>query len=347
MTISPGTTTFQDPTVVVTIDMCAFENSLDQSTFEVFHSGVDVTSSFVLQQLANNNDCYDGRWGQARATGTITLQPGENLVGAVIYGIDFEDIDGMPVTYTLSTPGQASEKPTNVFVTPDGEPLGVPSGATRTGAFWVFNPRPETRSIQVSRSCQGQASCSASTSTHSIASNDSLNVSLAYSVSGAWKQVGSVRVVGTDLGNGMADTGSLSITVAPAQESELPPILSPSLVRRDLCVNIAAGLSGAIECGDLRLAHSLPSTMAMGVSRTPMLTYSSQHATPVVLTSANVTWPAGESVSATANIKLFVNSVLVDERNWPGSHWSTPGQTRRITARLNASSYETGVYPYV
>lgn len=344
-TISPGSGSFSNPTVVVTIDMCAYENSLDESTFEVWNGTANITSQFTIAWLASNPDCYDGWHGQARATGTITLNPGDNVVGAIIYGVDFEDIDGMPVTYRLIGPDV--ETPPEIFVTPDGEPIGVPAGQSRLGTFWVFNPRPESRSVQVARSCSGQASCSASTTTHTIAAKDSLAVNVSFTASGAWNQSGLVRVIGTDLGNSFADTGSLRVTIAPPQETTLSSVVSPGVIRRDLCLNIAPALYAAVECGDLRLWHALPTTTVMGVARTPMLTYNSQTANPVVIVPANVTWPAGQSTAATANIKLWVNSVLVDERNWSGSYWGAAGQTRRVAARLEGSAHATGVYPYV
>jgi RHS repeat-associated protein len=336
---------FSNPSVQVTIKMCAYDAGLDQATFEVWSSTAGyITGSFTFQWHYYDPECY-GDDRSATATGTVTLQPGDNWIGASIYDVNGGDVNGSQHNFHYLAPAEA---PGNVTVTPKGEAIGVPAGGlSGTRRFYVLNPRAEAMTVSVVRSCLDNASCSQQTTQHTLSARDSIPLDVAYSYSGSWGQTGRLRVVATDVGTNKVDTGTVNLTIGPPAETALPAVISPSLVRRDLCLDIAAGSVGSVECGDLRIAHALPVTTVMGVARVPILTYNSQHASPFLLIPANVSHAAGDPLPGTFNATLWVNGAQVDSRSWPGTDWpSGSSSTRRVTVGFDATGYATGLYPY-
>ncbi len=116
-------------------------------------------------------------------------------------------------------------------------------------------------------------------------------------------------------------------------------------IERGLCLTIGAGHGGAYECGDLRLAHSLPAVRTLNKSRSPTLLYNSAHAHPFPIVGANValapTDPATTSITAT----LKLGSVTRATGTWAGSQF-VGGATKHIAIGFDALADATGSYAY-
>ncbi len=98
-----------------------------------------------------------------------------------------------------------------------------------------------------------------------------------------------------------SDSAWTEITVGtPSTPAAGVALLNPAgIVEKSLCVTIAVGASAAAECGDLRLAHALPSVMTRGKLRQPVLHYSDQAAEALPAIGAMVTLPSGFNPSDT------------------------------------------------
>src|SRR5687767_5011079 len=107
---------------------------------------------------------------------------------------------------------------------------------------------------------------------------------------------------------------------------------------------MAAGSDAAVECGDLRLAHALPSVVTHNMPRAPALLYNSQHAHPYVLVPHNLTVPTTLPTNVTGT--LTVAGTQRATGSWSGSDWGAAGNTRRIVLGFEALDLSTGVYGY-
>ncbi len=99
---------------------------------------------------------------------------------------------------------------------------------------------------------------------------------------------------------------------------------------RDLCLTVALGDAAAAECGDLRLAHALPSARTLDRARTPVLLYNSQHARPYPLVAAHVTLGWGTVNLRRVEATLYVNGAPRAQRTYPGDQWPDEGAARVV-----------------
>jgi RHS repeat-associated protein len=120
----------------------------------------------------------------------------------------------------------------------------------------------------------------------------------------------------------------------------LEPAQASATQMRGMCLTIAVS-GGAYECGDLRLAHALPSVRIRSKARTPVLLYNSQHAQPHPLVGAYVTLPAAaDRVDAT----VAITGQASHTGSWTG--WGA-NVSRRITIGWDWDILQpTGLYPY-
>ncbi|MBA3670395.1 MAG: hypothetical protein H0W68_00030 [Gemmatimonadaceae bacterium] len=125
------------------------------------------------------------------------------------------------------------------------------------------------------------------------------------------------------------------LTAAEASASDTLP--------REQCLTISLGLRAASECGDLRLAHALPSVRTYGRDRAPVLVYNSDHANPHPLVAANVALDRTGLTRVTA--RVLVNGIARGARSWMASEWPTTGAAR-IALPYDASGDVTNLYPY-
>ncbi|HEV7588147.1 MAG TPA: phycobilisome rod-core linker polypeptide, partial [Longimicrobium sp.] len=141
----------------------------------------------------------------------------------------------------------------------------------------------------------------------------------------------------------------------PRAEVMVEPRAGAATTERSLCLTVAAGGGAAYECGDLRLAHPLPSVRALNRVRAPTLIYNSQHqAAPFPLVAARVKPPVDMGTLDRIDAVLYVTppggaEVERARRSWQGAELAawTPGQVRRIALRASdANGDATGSYFY-
>lgn len=97
--------------------------------------------------------------------------------------------------------------------------------------------------------------------------------------------------------------------------------------RPDLCLTIGLGGNAAFECGNLRIAHALPTTTTYSKARTPVLTYNSRHAAPFVLVPVDVKLPGGGTTPSKVTVKLTSGGVTLAQGAWTGSAWTSGSPT--------------------
>jgi hypothetical protein len=169
--------------------------------------------------------------------------------------------------------------------------------------------------------------------------------------SGAVGSSGNVELH-AQVGGTTIDQGTVTVTVPPPPGQIAPGVdvawVNPGdVLPRGQCLTVALASASASECGDLRIAHSLPAVRTMNVWRTPTLVYNSAHAIGWVSVGANVTLASDALVPTTVSAVLRIGGVNVASGSWAGSQWS-PGATRRIALGFTgpAAGLATGVYDY-
>ncbi|MBW3655445.1 MAG: phycobilisome rod-core linker polypeptide, partial [Gemmatimonadetes bacterium] len=123
----------------------------------------------------------------------------------------------------------------------------------------------------------------------------------------------------------------------------IEPASAAPVMERDLCLTIAIGAGAASECGDLRLAHALPSIRTFNKVKTPVLLYNGQHAQPHPVIGAYVSLPSGAGSAEVRAALILDGGRVAASHTWPG--WAA-GQERRIALTFNALEVPTGVYGY-
>ncbi len=118
---------------------------------------------------------------------------------------------------------------------------------------------------------------------------------------------------------------------------------------RGACLNASAGSSAAVVCGDLQVGHALPAMRSMNKVRGASLLYTSDHARPHPIVSANVKLPSSANVPDSVVAVLFMNPgggapQQVGRQKWLGSRWS-PGATKRVAVSGDWVQ-GTGTYAY-
>lgn len=117
---------------------------------------------------------------------------------------------------------------------------------------------------------------------------------------------------------------------------------------RDLCLIASLGSDASSECGDLRVAHPLPSVLVKNVTQQPTLLYSSATAHPHPLVGVNVQYTSGTRPDSVEAI-LRVNGVLKRRGAWLGASMQLNVASRLVIgydAIPSGSGDPTGIYPY-
>jgi len=179
-----------------------------------------------------------------------------------------------------------------------------------------------------------------------LGAGNSTNVTATYSTGSA----GTGNLVLRASSAHVSDSGSYAVTVvggtAASPMVETDSMNPGSTVERGLCLTISIGPGAAIECGDLRLVHALPTTRTRNRARTPTLLFNSSQAHPFPIVAANVAVPSGgagpDSVVATLRLGGLGQ---VDRRSWLGNNWS-PNRATRIAMGFDAYALgvTTGLY---
>ncbi|HYW13645.1 MAG TPA: hypothetical protein VE871_16910, partial [Longimicrobium sp.] len=337
ISILPGSGTVAGSPLQVTIQW-SDETSLNLDGRTIALDGVNVRHLFT----------ESGSGALITSTGTIPLVAGQpnQLVASI------SDLSGNSSTalaqYTFGSPGTGIHH--GVTVLPDGRVVQPVSHGYRTQGFVVRNTGSQTATFRVlTPLCTGGAAigCRASTDWLTLAPGAWRSVAVTY-LSGAAGATGTItlRVEQTSPTppSPVWDEGHAELRVIAAPTAKMVNEADTlALVERGLCLTISAGPGAAYECGDLRLAHTLPATAALGQTRAPTLLYNSQHAQPTSLVSAHVTLPVGHGAT-----QVRATAWLDAGGSFTGSWSAWAGGQQRVTLALNSVSVglPSGAYPY-
>jgi len=302
-----------------TIQLAWCDNStLDSWSRWIKVNGVLKTSSFDYVANSGPADC------SVKATSTtsgVALNPGSNQIDAYIC-----DLAGNCTTKTFWITRLLQGVAVRAEL-PERQHFAATSGSQR---FFVKNLHTVATSFTVAPDCAGTASGCAVTPTTltNVPPGESRVATLTYNV-GAAGTAGTAMVKAFD--NTFRDSASVAVKAigAPAPVVSVVDVNPATTLRRDLCVTIAAGSSGAIECGDLRIVHALPTIRTLNKSRTPTLLYNSAHAEPFAVVPGTVTLSSSGSLPDSVEGVIRTNGLAVVTGRWGGSDW-TLGATRRI-----------------
>ena len=132
--------------------------------------------------------------------------------------------------------------------------------------------------------------------------------------------------------------------------------LSPNpgrAVHRSACVTAGAGPAGAFQCGELLLAHSMPSYRTLDRDRTLTLLYNSGTAKPSSIVMADVSLASGVSVPDRIDVSLVVDrtsysTFTAASHSFSSAGFTSGGLPRRVAVGFDsyAAGLPTGAYPY-
>jgi len=317
-----------------------------------------VTASFTVR---NTGTCPDTFNLSPSARGSITnvtvtptripnLGPNASQQVTVTYNVGAIGSDTLILTAVGVLGSESDNGSYNVTVVPPYAVVVTPDSATTaprhgyTGevfrdTFTVKNIGSTTDTYQISCMYAGPVTCTGTDSLHvTLAFLDSTKVTASFTAGGGGPGTLILKATGS---TGVSDSGFYSVPVL------YPVTLIPDVLERNRCVTISAGAGAAFECGDLRLAHPLPSVRTRNTTRTPVLVYNSRQAHPYPLVSADVTLPYGHLLPTTVKATLTVSGVQYVQ-SWPGNNWGAWGQTRRIVVGFDAIArgLGTGIWGY-
>jgi RHS repeat-associated protein len=121
-------------------------------------------------------------------------------------------------------------------------------------------------------------------------------------------------------------------------------------IERSACVTVAIRANAAYECGDLRIAYSMPAIRVFNKASAATMLYNSQHARPTPIVRAWVTSPANGFLPNTVTAKLRIGGspTVVATNTWSAIGWA-PGARRQVALSFdasNAAQYPTNLYTY-
>jgi hypothetical protein len=139
-----------------------------------------------------------------------------------------------------------------------------------------------------------------------------------------------------------------SVTVrVPRQAWVETKSLNPgTTIERSQCVSFEVATNSAYECGDLVIAHVLPSLRVRSDDRTPVLLYNTAHAEPHPVVLADVSLPPAGATNVTAALSIRRGTRDVQVVSPVGIGFSPGDSTGRVALGYDASTDTTGVYPY-
>lgn len=336
-------------TIEVTVKMCVlypgagiasrtFSLSKASGTTDVSGSFSDVTSELGYPADCNGPNDYWEWW-----RGTISLEPGDNNLTVTAY--DYANFAGSErVTYTLPAPERS------VVVMADAQSVDRTASQSGSARFTVTNTGDVTATYSLSQSCTGMGSCGGpSPGSLSLGAGQTGSATISYTAPGTLGAQGVINLTATNTTPPMVKDASwmeVNVVAAPPAGAVLAGTGTggTDVLERGLCLTVAAGSGLAVECGELRAAHALPMVRTLNTPRVPTLLYNSGHAHPMPVVHADVTLPSGEALPATVEATLSVNGTQING-SWNGNDW-VAGETRRIALQVDASGWNTGLYPY-
>ena len=112
------------------------------------------------------------------------------------------------------------------------------------------------------------------------------------------------------------------------------------------CTDCPGGSRTAVSSGNLRVEHSLAGYRSSGQSRELQLIYNSFRANPQPVISANLSVAAQAAVPATLASRLSVAGVDQAVEVFTDTSGLSTGVEVRQAVQFDASSFQTGIYPY-
>ncbi|HET7464047.1 MAG TPA: RHS repeat-associated core domain-containing protein [Longimicrobium sp.] len=325
--VSPATGAVGDQQMMVDIYWQDSNSALVESTRSITVAGGDSTAAFTWDPFYAG-----GRLTDASSQGAVTLPAnGADLVVSA----HICNNDGLCTT----TSATYHYEPPPLVIAPSS--VARPQGESLLETFRVVNVGSRTVTYAFSGACDWPVDpCVPSVSQLTLAPGDTGLVGINYRLQSGG--IGSLGLsVGSTAGQWYASTIVIPMSAAgapggPRDRADL------SLLDRALCVTTQVGPGAAFQCGDLRLAHALPSARVLNTPQTPMLVYSSQTAKPYPIVAAHVPrdtgMPRPDSLAGT----LTVEGVVVARGKWRGF----PGDTARVALGYDASAKATGLYGY-
>jgi RHS repeat-associated protein len=333
ITISPSSGSFPAGARSVTIDW-SDDNVLNHNSREI-----TLVNASGTQNVTGNFSYSTSNGSTAVSTGTITIGTGTNTLTAYICDMSAYGPNCFTQTATFSGP---APPPPSATVTTETPAAVVAAGTRGALRYRLTNTGTAQGTFTLGASCPaGFTLCAPSETSVMLSAGAAAWVDVSFTTP-ASASSGPVQL--TTLSGTVSGTTTVTVPAAPSPGY---PGDAASLLRiqRDACVVVSTGPGTASECGDLRVAHALPSVRVLNKARTPVLTYNSDHAWPNPIVAAQFAGPAGtvpDSIRAT----LLVNGTQVAQRRWKG--WGAT-QTRRIALSFLANDtvlYKTGVYAY-
>ena len=335
----------------------------DDSIVRVFSAQAD-SAFFVVHRL--DSDTTTGMYNLVRTCGgaavvsctgrdTVSLHGGESKTIAVAFTGGASISGGhITLTATLIANGAMTDAGRDsivssipgIAITPDNVALNAAVNAHNTAFFNVTNTGPIPATFTFSGICGGaDTACVASVASQLIAAGATVPLTVGYK-SEALSSTGTVKLNGVHITIPSAtDFGIYNTTAITPSVMASADASAGSTLERSLCLTVAAGHGAASECGELRLAHALPSTRTTNKSRTPTLLYTSGTAHPEVLVPLNVTLPAGMPVPDSVTATLTINSTVRASGKWTGLAWGY-ASTQRIVLGFDALTDSTNIYPW-
>jgi RHS repeat-associated protein len=292
----------------------------------------------------------------ANSTRSLTLTYGAGATtgtGTVTVTLD----DGLsPLVATLSVTVTTPPPPPTptlhlLSVFPHYQTWDADPSESSSAQFHIANKGFVLDTFTFTATCIGtgiSGSCTPASGSKIVAAGADSVVSIALTSGATNGLVGTLSVVAARASDAtVRDSGSVAVTVkGAAAGTDITTMNSGASVERDFCLSIAVGAGAAYECGDLRLAHALPTVRTLNAARTPVLLYSSRQAHPFAVVGADVTTGATVPDSVFAILRGPAGDSLAGGR-WGGSAW-TANSTRRIALSFDAlaKGYATGLYSY-
>jgi YD repeat-containing protein len=238
-------------------------------------------------------------------------------------------------------------RPVTVSVTPDTAWTSVNVGVGGSYGFTVTNATSGgtvQSSFPLSVSCPAVLSnCSVSPTSVALSPGASQSVQANYTGQSAGIGTLTVSASGPASDQGSVDVAVINPSNAASAVLDLATVNPGGAITRAQCLTIAAG-DAAYECGDLRLAHALPSATTYSKTRVPTLVYNSRAAKGIGFVAANVRVDNGVPSSLSATLVINGASIVQSFTNSSACTW----RYCRIVIPIDgaARNFATGAYDY-
>src|SRR5690348_940209 len=322
-------------------------SNLEQQSYSLNYTNTGAVvsdsgpSSVVINANSSKLVTVKYATGSTPGTGTFTLT------------VD-DDVGEMAATATVTVTNPPPPTPlARVSVTPEYSTLNADPSALSSKTFTVTNTGVDTSTIKYTRTCTGTAigsGCTPASDSVRLAPGASSSPSITFTASATAGTVGNLLLKAWSTSDTTArDSGSVAVTVdRDSTTVDIASVNPGSTVERSLCLHVSVATGVSYECGDLRVAYALPTTVTLTNTRTPALLYNSRFAAPHIVIAANVTLPDSRIPDSVSGRVLDSAGVKIDSAKWAGSNW-TSSSTRRIALifdPISTRNYQTGVQRY-